>query len=312
LHQSGAVPSAPFVVVNVAAIPETLLEAELFGVERGAFTGASESRAGRFEQAAGGTIFLDEIGEMPLDTQAKLLRVLQEREFERVGSHSPIAMRARIIAATHRDLEREVAQKRFREDLFYRLNIFPIRLPPLRERADVRSLASHFAESEGRLLRGYPIELDDGAMASLEEHSWPGNVRELKNTLSRAIILSTHPVLSARDIAPLLGKKTTGPEPAAVAARPLIPAPAHVPLAAEEDVMAVPLEELVSRRLGPFVAKFCEGPTGDLHKLVTAQVERALFRLVLERTRGNQLRAAEILGLNRNTLRTKLRQLGIK
>jgi len=297
--------------VNLAALPATLIEAELFGVERGAFTGATERRAGRFEQAAGGTLFLDEIGELPLELQPKMLRVLQEREVVRVGGSKALPVTAAIVAATNRSLEEEVRAKRFREDLFYRLNVFPIELPPLRARpADIGPLARHFAHSEGPALRGYPLELDDSAVAVLEQYAWPGNVRELKNTLARAIIMSTHPLLTASDFAPFLGDlagevseeaaKANPPE------QPLLPAP-HT----QGDFMTMPLEELVSQRLRPFVAKFCEGPTGDLYQLVQAQTERALFRLVLEQTGGNQLRAADILGLNRNTLRVKLRALGV-
>ena len=308
LHKRGANPNGPFIGVNLAALPATLIEAELFGVERGAFTGASERRAGRFEQASGGTLFLDEIGELPLELQSKMLRVLQEREVVRVGGSKPVPVTAAIVAATNRSLENEVRAKRFREDLFYRLNVFPIELPPLRARpADIGPLARHFAYSEGQALRGYSLELDDSAVSRLEQHAWPGNVRELKNTMARAIIMSTHPMLTAGDFTPFLGGVAEAPlAPALPAAQPLLPAP-HT----HGDFMTMPLEELVSQRLRPFVAKFCEGPTGDLYQLVLAQTERALFRLVLEQTGGNQLRAADILGLNRNTLRVKLRALGV-
>ena len=306
LHKRGTNPEGPFVGVNLAALPAPLIEAELFGVERGAFTGASERRAGRFEQAAGGTLFLDEIGELPLELQSKMLRVLQEREVVRVGGSKPVPVTAAIVAATNRPLKNDVRAKLFREDLFYRLNVFPIELPPLRSRpADIGPLARHFAHSEGPALRGYALEVDDSAIARLEQHPWPGNVRELKNTMARAIIMSTHPMLTASDFAPFLGGETAV-VPAVPALQPLLPAP-HT----HGDFMTMPLEELVSQRLRPFVAKFCEGPTGDLYQLVQAQTERALFRLVLEHTGGNQLRAADILGLNRNTLRVKLRALGV-
>ncbi len=304
LHRRGLRPDGPFVAVNLAAIPATLIEAELFGVERGAFTGASDRRPGKFELASEGTLFLDEIGELPIELQPKILRVLQEREFTRVGGNKAVKVTASIVAATNRALADDVKKKKFREDLYYRLHVFPIELPPLRERLeDLGDLARHFAESEGPVLRGYPIGLDDSAVERLRQHAWPGNVRELKNTLSRAMILSTHPTLTAADFDVLLGGHSTPPAPAA---QPLLPAP-HT----RGDFMAMPLEELVSKRLSPFVAKFCEGPTGDLYQLVLAQIERALFRLVLEQTDGNQLRAADVLGINRNTLRTRLRGLGV-
>ncbi len=308
LHLSSPKRERPFVAFNVSAMPPELCEAELFGAEKGAYTGSVEARRGKFEIVDDGTLFLDEVGEMPAEMQTKLLRVLQEREFERLGSHEPIPFRARVIAATNRDLDEEVRRRRFREDLYYRLNVFPIRLPSLRERReDIRALAEHFAAEEGAALRGRPFTLSEAAVALLEAHAWPGNVRELKNTLSRAIILSTHPVLDVTDLVELLAPT---PEATRRGEKNIEEQPLRtVPLQA--DIMSVPLEELISRRLAPFVAKFCEGPTGDLYKLVQAQMERALFRLVLERTRGNQLRAADILGLNRNTIRKKLKELGI-
>jgi len=307
LHLSSPQRDRPFVAFNVSALPPDLVEAELFGAEKGAYTGSVDARPGKFEVVADGTLFLDEVGEMPAEMQAKLLRVLQERVFERVGSHTQIPFRARIVAATNRDLDEEVRQKRFREDLYYRLNVFPIRIPALRERKeDIRSLAQHFAAVDGQALRGQPFEITADALALLEAQRWPGNVRELKNTLARAIILTTHDRIDVSDLESLV----VLPKPE-VARRAEKNVDAHPLDQRASDLMRVPLEELISKRLAPFVAKFCEGPTGDLHQLVLAQMERALFRLVLERTRGNQLRAADILGLNRNTLRKKLRELGI-
>ncbi|MCC6805992.1 MAG: sigma-54-dependent Fis family transcriptional regulator [Deltaproteobacteria bacterium] len=309
LHLSSERKQKPFVALNVAAIAQELIESELFGSEKGAYTGAHESRPGKFELAKDGTLFLDEIGEMSLEMQTKLLRVLQEREFERVGSHAPIAFTARIVAATNKDLERAVNERRFREDLFYRLNVFPVHVPPLRERhEDIPVLARTFAAEEGKALRGFALELSDAAIALLAEHPWPGNVRELKNTISRAVILTAKHTLDQEDLAPLLRERPKEHG----AARASDKVTEEQPLLAPPDFMTMPLEELVMKRLQPFVAKFCEGPTGDLYKLVEAQMERALFRLVLDRTRGNQLRAAEILGLNRNTLRKKLRELGLE
>jgi two-component system nitrogen regulation response regulator GlnG len=310
VHSQSLVSQGPFVAINVAAIPATLLEAELFGVERGAFTGADERRIGRFELAQSGTLFLDEVGELPLEMQTKLLRVLESKEFSRVGGNESVTSTARIIAATNRSLESAVGEGRFRQDLFYRLNVFPIQLPPLRERKeDLAMIANDFAAREGLQLRGVEFSFAEDALRTLREHDWPGNVRELKNLVSRAVILSTHPTLTNADVAPLLhGARTSvPPRRNKDGSDALLPAP-HTNLS---DYMSMPLEELVSRRLGPFVRKFCEGPTGDLHELVIAQVERALFRLVLEQTLGNQVRASDILGINRNTLRSKLRALGV-
>jgi len=191
IHQASQRAAAPFVALNCAAIPETLLESELFGHEKGSFTGATQARQGKFELASGGTIFLDEIGELPLPLQSKFLRVLQERVFERVGASREIRADVRIVAATNRDLAEEVRERRFREDLYYRLNVFPLPLPPLRERRDGLQLLVHYllkraAEQTGR---GIPL-IDPAALASLEQYGWPGNIRELQNVIERAVILS--------------------------------------------------------------------------------------------------------------------------
>jgi len=198
VHTGSTRAAGPFVAINCAAIPENLLEATLFGHERGAFTGAAQSQAGKFEQANGGTLLLDEISEMPLALQAKLLRVLQEREVERVGGRKPIVLDIRVLATTNRDLEEMVREGRFREDLYYRLNVFPLRVPPLRERPrDIVPLARHFVAriAEGRRPR-FSVE----AEALLRSHSWPGNVRELENTVQRALILATGDLIAANDI----------------------------------------------------------------------------------------------------------------
>ncbi|HWS11167.1 MAG TPA: sigma-54 dependent transcriptional regulator, partial [Rhodocyclaceae bacterium] len=190
LHAQSARAAAPFVAINCAAIPENLLEATLFGYEKGAFTGAQGSQAGKFEQAQGGTLLLDEISEMPLPLQAKLLRVLQEREVERVGGRRPIPLDIRIVATTNRDMSTEVAEGRFREDLYYRLNVFPIRIPALRERReDIVPLAAHFAALHGARM-GRSAALAASAKAILAAHDWPGNVRELENAMQRALILA--------------------------------------------------------------------------------------------------------------------------
>jgi transcriptional regulator with GAF, ATPase, and Fis domain len=190
IHSASRRPDGPFVSINCAAIPQTLIASELFGHERGAFTGALHRRCGRFELAAGGTLFLDEVGELPMETQVMLLRVLQEREFERIGGAVPISADVRIVAATNRDLLRAAAEGRFRSDLYYRLAVFPIEMPPLRERTgDIRLLAEHFIRRCAREA-GKPIrDIDPSALALLGMHSWPGNVRELQNVIERSVIV---------------------------------------------------------------------------------------------------------------------------
>jgi transcriptional regulator with GAF, ATPase, and Fis domain len=188
--------AAPFVKVNCAAIPHSLLESELMGHERGAFTGALSKRVGRFELAAGGTIFLDEIGEMPLDLQPKLLRVLQEHEFERLGGTKTVDCDVRVIAATNRDLQRSTQERTFREDLYYRLSVFPVTVPPLRERrGDVPLLVQHFATRFAAAMKKHIVEIDPASLERLAEYDWPGNVRQLQNVVERAVILSHQPTL---------------------------------------------------------------------------------------------------------------------
>ncbi|MDX9828307.1 MAG: sigma-54 dependent transcriptional regulator [Spirochaetia bacterium] len=215
IHECSSRAAGPFVAVNCAALPESLIESELFGHEKGAFTGAVASRQGRFEAARDGSLFLDEIGDLSPTVQVKLLRILQEHSFERVGGNKSIKTNARIITATHRDLQKEVREGRFREDLFFRLNVFPIRLPPLRERgADILLLADHFAEtlgiSQGKMIK----RISSPALDLLMIYHWPGNVRELENCIARAIILSSDSVIHSYDLPPSLqSASSTGTEP---------------------------------------------------------------------------------------------------
>jgi two-component system, NtrC family, response regulator HydG len=211
VHELSSRAKGPLIRVNCAAIPETLFESELFGYEKGAFTGAANRKPGRFELADGGTIFLDEVAEMSSASQVKLLRVLQEGEFERVGGTKTVSVDVRLIAATNKDLEREVAERKFREDLFYRLNVIPIRLPSLRERrADIPLLAAHFvrayADKNRKELRG----ITDEALDALSSHRWPGNVRELENTIERAVVLCRGDRIDVSDLPPQLQPDGTG------------------------------------------------------------------------------------------------------
>tara|TARA_Y100001933_G_C18952725_1_gene544549 strand:- start:337 stop:1533 length:1197 start_codon:yes stop_codon:yes gene_type:complete len=293
LHDYGKRRNGPFVAINMAAIPRDLVEAELFGHERGAFTGATARGIGRFEQAQRGTLFLDEIGDMPLDAQTRLLRVLQDGEYTAVGGRAPIKADVRIIAATHRDLSRQVRRGHFREDLYYRLNVVPIRLPPLRERKeDIRELVEHFFARGAE--NGLPFKtLTPDALALLLDHPWSGNVRELDNLVQRLAALYTDDIISAETVQQELSESV---EAAAVA-----------------DADDETLSDAVRRHLELAFSKSEGGlPSRGLYTRVLHEMERPLIALTLSATRGNQIRAAEILGLNRNTLRKKIRELDIE
>src|SRR5271156_1187310 len=280
----------PFVAVNCSAIPHGLLESELFGHERGAFTGATERRAGKVEQASGGTLFLDEIGDLPVELQPKLLRVLQEREFSRVGGFETLKMQARIIAATNQDLESAVAARQFREDLYFRLRVIPISLPPLRERReDIDELIDYFLDKAVKEMGASARSITAEARAKLLSYDWPGNVRELENLIFRTALLAPGTAIRAEDIE--LGRSRSR-----AGASDLNP--------------SAPLSELITRR----VAEIFDGGDGeprDLYQRLISELEKPLIELALERAGGNQVHAARILGLNRNTLRKKLTEYRI-
>lgn len=274
LHAQSARAAAPFVAINCAAIPDNLLEATLFGYEKGAFTGAQSGQPGKFEQAQSGTLLLDEISEMPLSLQAKLLRVLQEREVERVGGRRPIPLDIRIVATTNRDMAMEVAQGRFREDLFYRLNVFPIRIPALRERReDVVPLAAHFAALHGARM-GRNATLAASAKAILAAYDWPGNVRELENAMQRALILAAGDCIEAEHL--LLGPQNGVPAQPADAAQPMCDDPAPTPE---------------------------QGPVTTMRDL-----ERQHILETLAAVGGSRKLAVQRLGISERTLRYKLQQ----
>ena len=283
IHDLGARRTMPFVAINMAAIPRELIEAELFGHERGAFTGATQRTAGRFEQASGGTLFLDEIGDMPMEAQTRLLRVLQSGEFTTVGGARAIKADVRIVAATNRDLAGLVGEGAFREDLFYRLNVVPIAIPSLRQRRDdIGLLARHFLDKAAQ--EGLPRKrLDTTAVARLERHDWPGNVRELENMMRRAAALVRDDMITAEGLARLSATPGGGEGPAV-----------SIDAAVRAWIAEQPLSD-----------------EGTLHEQLVALAERPLIEAVLARTRGNQLRAARMLGINRNTLKKKIDDLGI-
>jgi two-component system nitrogen regulation response regulator GlnG len=294
LHDYGKRRNGPFVAINMAAIPRELIESELFGHEKGAFTGATQRASGRFEQSEGGTLFLDEIGDMPPEAQTRLLRVLQEGEYTTVGGRTPIKANVRIVAATHRDLTQLIRQGLFREDLFYRINVVPIRLPPLRERTeDIAELVRHFLNIAGS--EGLPVKtLDAQAMERLKRHRWPGNVRELENLVRRLAALYSQEVIGIEVIeAELSGSVTVG-EPQAVP---------------ESEGLSATVERHLREY---FAAHADELPAAGVYDRVLREVERPLITLALEATRGNQIKAALVLGLNRNTLRKKIKDLDIQ
>ncbi|MFT5442546.1 MAG: two-component system nitrogen regulation response regulator GlnG [Myxococcota bacterium] len=285
IHQASPRCDRAFVAVNSAAIPRDLLESELFGHERGAFTGATETRPGRFREAEGGTLFLDEIGDMAPELQAKLLRVVQSGEVMSVGGRQPDTVDVRILAATHRNLDEAVQEGSFREDLLYRLRVVPIQIPPLRDRRDdIPTLAEHFVARYGNELVGASRFISEATIDALCEYRWPGNVRELENAIKRALVLSSTDMLTPEDFEFL-----TVDNAAATAA-------AGFDRALLDEIRAI----------------LAEPPQPDLYRSLLERVERPLLEVVLAETAGNQIKAAAVLGINRNTLRKKITDLGIE
>lgn len=288
VHHYSLRSSRDFLAINCAAIPEQLLESELFGHEKGAFTGAVNQRAGRFEQCNGGTLFLDEIGDMPLQLQSKILRVLQEGEFSRVGGNQTLKTNVRIIAATNRDLEREVAAKRFREDLFYRLNVVRINLPPLRERReDIRILAEYFLRKIATQRHMPQLQLSEEAVKAMEAYPWPGNVRELENTVQRATVLATGDVILPKDLPLGRGVPVGG--------------------SGQEDPVVEPLQFTRESAVEALLRMAQEDPSTPL----LPWLEREFTAHAMKMTGGNQVRAAKLLGVSRATLRKRLEIFGI-
>jgi len=286
LHENSGRKGKPFIKINCAAIPKDLMESEMFGYERGAFTGANSAKPGRFELADGGTLFLDEIGEIPVEMQVKLLRAIQESEFERVGGIATIKVDVRLITATNRDLEKEVQLGNFREDLFYRLNVVPLRVPPLRERrSDIPMLVHHIIRKFNERLKKSIRGISDDALARLQAHSWPGNIRELENVLERTILFCSMDHISLADL----------PEEQGVLAarRPGQDRPS------END--AAPGEPLTG-----------DTSLKEIVRAKTSQVERELIIQALDGTGGNVTQAAKLLKISRKSLQMKMKEFGLR
>jgi len=278
LHENSNRHAGPFIKINCAAIPKTLMESELFGYDKGAFTGAVGAKPGRFELAHGGTLFLDEIGEIPVEMQVKLLRVLQESEFERVGGIKTIKVDVRLVTATNRDLLEEIAAGNFREDLFYRLNVVPIQIPPLRERReDIPLLAEHFIAKFNERLKKQIVSISPEAVAELVGYNWPGNIRELENLMERTILFCEDPEIRVSDLPP----EIVGAAPASAATVEGEPRPAG-------------------------------GSLKEAVRAETERVERELIQRALDATGGNVTQAARKLKISRKSLQTKMKELGLR
>ncbi|RKJ95205.1 nitrogen regulation protein NR(I) [Alicycliphilus denitrificans] len=289
LHKHSPVAGGPFVAINTAAIPKDLLESELFGHERGAFTGAQTQRRGRFEQAEGGTLFLDEIGDMPFDLQTRLLRVLSDGQFYRVGGHAAVKSHVRVIAATHQDLEQRVRDGAFREDLFHRLNVIRLRLPALRERReDVPMLTRHFLQRSARQLGVEPKRISDAALETLMRFAFPGNVRQLENICHWLTVMAPAQVISARDLPPEVLQAG---------------APVHAPAAAADEGWELALEREAQRLL--------QDGRPEVWDALARRFESRLIRTALQATHGRRMEAAQRLGIGRNTITRKIQELGL-
>lgn len=340
LHRHSQRASQPFVALNTAAIPRDLLESELFGHERGSFTGAQQMRRGRFEQADGGTLFLDEIGDMPAELQTRLLRVLSDGQFYRVGGHQPITSNVRVIAATHQNLEERVRQGLFREDLFHRLNVIRLRLPPLRERVeDIPLLARHFLQKSASELGGDPKRLTEAALEVMKSFSWPGNVRQLENVCNWLTVMAPSQTVDAKDLPPELRESVVVAAATATMAA-VAPASAPAPVMAgaamaEErpgpaasspprqgpggETLCAPggaWAELLEREVGAMLAAQGdtprEGGDSDLMDRLTRQFESTVIRAALRHTRGKRIDAAARLGIGRNTITRKIQELRLE
>ena len=297
LHEHGKRKKGPFIAINMAAIPKELIESELFGHEKGSFTGAFNRKSGKFEEAEEGTLFLDEIGDMPYEAQTRLLRVIQEGEFNRVGGHEKIKTNVRIITATHRNIDELVQSGEFREDLFYRLNVFPVNIPPLRLRlSDLKELVHHFLNKTTK--EGLDKKnISDEAINELKKYKWPGNIRELENFIRRLVVLIPSNKISQTDVVNNLSKTNT------------LIKESNLNNSSEKVSLGMSVEEHLKKFFKLHKGKL---PSSGLYSRIINEVERPLISICLSATKGNQIKASKLLGLNRNTLRKKIKELKIK
>jgi len=297
LHEQSSRKNGPFIKINCAAIPKTLMESELFGYEKGAFTGATSSKPGRFELADGGTLFLDEIGEIPVEMQVKLLRAIQESEFERVGGLKTIKVDVRLITATNRNLEEEIQKGNFREDLFYRLNVVPLQIPPLRKRqGDIPFLVNHIIKKFNERLKKSITGISDEALAALESHTWPGNIRELENVLERTILFCKGDRIERADLQLVLSPASQSAANSSGTMPPMnVPIDANAPLDDDIDEHAE-----------------ISGSLKEVVRAETARVERELIVKALDETGGNVTQAARLLKISRKSLQMKMKEFGLR
>ena len=297
IHLNSIRSDKPFVVVNTPSVPSELLESELFGHEKGSYTGANEKREGKFVQANGGTIFLDEIGDMPLNLQAKLLRVLQEKEVEHIGSNKPIKIDVRIIAATNKNLKTMIKDSKFREDLYYRLNVIEITLPPLRERkSDIPILANFFIKKFAKELFIPEKQLNEDALVYLQSYNFPGNIRELENAIRRAMVMSPSSILTPEDFKEI---SNTGN---------IINSQKY---AKEQTSDIGSFEDIIRQRIKTYIEKIKNTNLNDVYKTIIGTTEKTVIEEILNICKCNQIKASQLLGINRNTLRKKIKEYNI-
>jgi len=312
LHEQSSRKTGPFIKINCAAIPKTLMESELFGYEKGAFTGATSSKPGRFELADQGTLFLDEIGEIPVEMQVKLLRAVQESEFERVGGLKTIKVDVRLITATNRDLEQEIQRGNFREDLYYRLNVVPLQIPPLRRRTgDVPLLVTHIIKKFNERLKKTVQGIADDALAALESHNWPGNIRELENVIERTLLFCKGETIERADLQLALAEPAHHPHPTHHTQSRGHPEPS-VPVVARttsSGAMPLPIDD---KDEDEEVGELSSGSLKDIVRAETSRVERELIVKALEETGGNVTQAARLLKISRKSLQMKMKELGLR
>jgi two-component system nitrogen regulation response regulator GlnG len=310
LHKHSQRAAGPFVAINTAAIPKDLLESELFGHERGAFTGAQAMRRGRFEQADGGTLFLDEIGDMKFDLQTRLLRVLSDGSFYRVGGHSAIKTNVRVIAATHQNLEQRVQEGAFREDLFHRLNVIRLRLPPLRERReDIAVLTRHFLQQSAQQLGVEAKRISEAAIELLQNFAFPGNVRQLENICHWLTVMAPAQAIEPKDLPPEV--LTSEPPAASQAVNEGVPAAPANQVPAKPVVLNAPSENWQAGLEAEAMALLASGRV-DVWDEMTRRFEASLIQTALAHTRGRRIDAAHKLGIGRNTITRKIQELGLE